>query len=98
MTYKDLEDAAANIIEICQEFIKACKRENSLDTLEVYQKMVRHEHGLRSELNSLQLEGKRVKCPACKEENVNIVDADMYLEILRCKCRECGQFFIANIE
>jgi len=96
--YKGLEDAAANIKEICQEFIQACKDKTTLDTLEVYQKLARQEHDIRSELNSLQLQGYEVICPKCKSNNVDKVDADMYLEILRCKCWDCGQFFIENIE
>ncbi len=62
------------------------------------EKLARQEHSIRTDLNSLTVLGNVVHCPACKTCNIDIVDLDEYSEIMRCKCKECGQFFIENLE
>lgn len=97
--YNGMKHAAAQIIKICQEFMEVCNDETSIDTMEsIYQKLARQEHNIRTELNSLTVLGKVVHCPKCKTCNIDIADYDGYIEIMRCKCKECGQFFIENLE
>lgn len=94
-----MKDAAETMIQLCQQFVKACNNENSIDMLEtIHQKIAKQDYSIRAELNSIICLGFDVECPKCKSTNVEIQDMDSYLLILRCKCRECEQFFIKDIE
>lgn len=97
--YKGIENAAKNIIEICNEFLENCNDEIPLDKLEsIYQKLARQEYDIRTSLNSMALLPNKVQCPNCKSEDIDIGDYDEYLEIMRCTCRECGEFFTKSLE